>query len=325
MKKPLVSIIVPVYNTEKYLADCLKSIEQQTFTDWEVCLVDDGSGPKAAQLCDLYAEKNEKIKVVHQQNAGASRARNTGMKHTEGKYVVFVDSDDQLMPEYLEVLLAGFQTHEDIDVSIVGIVDRYTNFEINNLDHMEGIVDYTEIFRLSLIGLIPASICSRMYLRKSIENLKFISNCIYEDMYYTANAVGHLKKGYLNLLPLYIYDHHAGTATTVPFSSAAVDCIRAAEFSKNIALQLNQESIIQAAEFRRLWARFNTLDRLLESRKKYPHFYNQLVRDLRSHTFEIIRMPYFQITRKIASIALLFSDKLYIFLAFLQARRRRHD
>ena len=88
------SIIVPVYNVEKYLRECIDSILCQTFTDFELILVDDGSKDESGKICDEYAEKDNRIKVIHKENGGQSTARNCGVKESSGKYIVFLDSDD---------------------------------------------------------------------------------------------------------------------------------------------------------------------------------------------------------------------------------------
>ena len=96
--KPLLSVIVPVYNVEKYLKRCLESILVQSWNDYEIILVDDGSTDSSAQICDVYAEKYEMIRVIHKENKGLSDTRNRGIEEASGEYVYFPDSDDWLEP-----------------------------------------------------------------------------------------------------------------------------------------------------------------------------------------------------------------------------------
>lgn len=103
-EKPTVSIIVPVYNVEKYLPACIDSILAQTFRDFELILVDDGSPDSCPALCDAAAEKDGRIRVIHQTNGGVSSARNFGLERAEGEYIGFVDADDSVAPVYLEWL-----------------------------------------------------------------------------------------------------------------------------------------------------------------------------------------------------------------------------
>ena len=95
---PLISVIVPIYNVEKYLARCVDSIVNQTYKNLEIILVDDGSPDLCPQMCDDYAEKDSRIKVVHKKNGGLSDARNAGMAVSTGEYISFIDSDDYVSP-----------------------------------------------------------------------------------------------------------------------------------------------------------------------------------------------------------------------------------
>lgn len=116
---PLISIIVPFYGTEKYLEKCVDSILSQTFTDYELLLVDDGSPKEGKSLCDRMALKSGKIHVIHKDNGGLSDARNTGLKAAAGRYIGFVDSDDYLAPEMYSRLYESISSYE-ADVSICG-------------------------------------------------------------------------------------------------------------------------------------------------------------------------------------------------------------
>ncbi len=100
----MISVIVPVYNVEKYLDKCLKSILLQDFSDFELILVDDGSTDNSGKICDDFALKDSRIKVVHKENAGPSVARNVGTSVSKGEYITFIDSDDYVDRDYLSIL-----------------------------------------------------------------------------------------------------------------------------------------------------------------------------------------------------------------------------
>lgn len=103
MSSPKISIIVPVYNVEKYIRRCLDSIAGQTFTDWECICVDDGTPDASGKICDEYAQKDGRFVVIHKENGGVSSARNVGLDVAKGEYVTFCDSDDWVEKEMLEV------------------------------------------------------------------------------------------------------------------------------------------------------------------------------------------------------------------------------
>ena len=106
-----ISVIVPVYNGEKYLPICMKSLLEQTYRDLEILLVDDGSKDGSGALCDAYAAKDPRVRVIHQENQGVSGARNTGLDHATGAYVTFVDGDDYVEADYLERLHRNLVSH----------------------------------------------------------------------------------------------------------------------------------------------------------------------------------------------------------------------
>lgn len=124
MNNPKVSVIVPVYNVEKLLQRCIDSILAQTFTDFELLLIDDGSKDKSGEICDEYAAKDSRIRVFHKQNGGVSTARNLGIDKAQGEWIYFVDSDDIVLPSALgtfcsliysdsELVMAGFYTSDE--------------------------------------------------------------------------------------------------------------------------------------------------------------------------------------------------------------------
>lgn len=98
----MISIIIPVYNVEKYLTQCIDSILSQTYTDWELILIDDGSIDQSGKICDEYANRDDRIKVIHKKNEGVSKARNTGITLSNGEYICFIDSDDWIDTNYLQ-------------------------------------------------------------------------------------------------------------------------------------------------------------------------------------------------------------------------------
>ena len=118
MDNPLISIIIPVYNAEKYLHQCLDSVVAQTYTNWECLLIDDGSKDSSGAICDEYAEKDSRFRVFHKENGGVSSARNLGIKEASGEWIYFCDSDDYIYPQGLEIMMS--YTNNDIDLVMAG-------------------------------------------------------------------------------------------------------------------------------------------------------------------------------------------------------------
>ena len=125
MKQPIVSVIMPVYNNEKYLEQCLDSIVNQSLTDIEIICVDDGSEDSSAEILKRYAEKDSRIRIIYQENAGAGAARNNGLRHSRGKYLSFLDSDDFFENDMLEKAVKKIE--EDAADFVVFRCDQYLN------------------------------------------------------------------------------------------------------------------------------------------------------------------------------------------------------
>ena len=112
----LVSIIIPVYKVEPYLDKCVQSVIAQTYKDLEIILVDDGSPDRCPQMCDEWAQKDKRIRVIHQKNCGLSGARNTGIREAKGEWLYFLDSDDWIIPECIALMVDCVNNHPDVEL-----------------------------------------------------------------------------------------------------------------------------------------------------------------------------------------------------------------
>ena len=159
---PKISIIVPVYNVEKYLRRCLDSIASQTFNDWECILIDDGSPDNSGVICDEYAEKDSRFRVIHQKNAGVSAARNAGLDAARGEWVGFVDSDDWIEKEMLFSLLSvkDIATTELVMCSVKDTLELGTFMLPADIDKKD--------WRNALSAFLPSA-CAKAFRREIIE------------------------------------------------------------------------------------------------------------------------------------------------------------
>lgn len=192
----LISVIVPIYNVEKYLNRCVDSIINQTYKNLEIILVDDGSPDNCPKMCDDYAEKDSRIKVVHKENGGLSDARNAGMKVATGEYVSFIDSDDYVSLDFYETL---FQTMIDNDSDIVecGVVKFY---EDNNFDEYSDdlkVTNYDTLYALD--GLINENpfkqhVWNKLYKSNVALDIPYAVGKLNEDEFWTYQIFGKAKK-----------------------------------------------------------------------------------------------------------------------------------
>lgn len=196
-----ISIIVPVYNVENYLDRCISSILNQTYSDFELILIDDGSPDSSPAMCDKYARENEKIKVIHKENAGPSSARNRGLELAQGEYVLFVDSDDFVEPEYIETLVTPAESGTaDMVVSNAFLLDKGAD-KAPISSNESFVVDAKDFLKIGY-GVMLGSIWNKLYCRAIIKenNITFPENMtLCEDVVFNANYFKHVKKiAYIN-------------------------------------------------------------------------------------------------------------------------------
>lgn len=219
--KPYFSIIVPVYNVEKQLDYCVKSLLNQTLSDYEVLLIDDGSKDKSGELCDKYAEKYETIKCFHKVNGGLSDARNYGIERAEGKYLLFIDSDDVLDKNFCKVL---YDAHEKYDADIVStdIIPFYTYPELNDLLEKEYVYKERVFSENEIIKeyyspydktCIYHGLCMKSYKRELFTELRFDKGRLHEDLFITYKLLDMCNKFVYIDLPYYYYYQNTTSIT----------------------------------------------------------------------------------------------------------------
>ena len=180
----LVSMIVPVYNTEKYIERCVESIINQTHQNLDIILVDDGSTDGSSEKCDYYAKKDQRIRVIHKKNGGQSSARNAGLDICKGAYISFVDSDDWIEPDMYSTLLRELERY-GASLAVCGRYDAYEGSKeksVGKTFEKDGIFRSYDILPQMTLGVISDfSVCDKLHRRDLWENTRFPECQIYED------------------------------------------------------------------------------------------------------------------------------------------------
>lgn len=205
--EPLISIIVPIYNVEKYLNRCIESIVNQTYKNLEIILVDDGSPDNCPQICDQWKEKDNRIKVIHKENGGLSDARNVGLDITQGEYIAFVDSDDYIHVKMYETLITVL-LEKDCDIVQCDFSKVADGQQVNNELLEYKVKEYNVKEALySLINENPLKqvVWNKLYKKYIFDTLRFEVGKLNEDDFFTYQAFDKCKKICSINVSLYYY------------------------------------------------------------------------------------------------------------------------
>lgn len=216
MANPLVSIIVPVYNAEEYLCRCLESIISQTYQNIEIILVDDGSKDASGQICDEYAEKDARIRVIHKENGGVAIARQTGLNVAQGKYVIHADSDDWVEPNWIEELLKS-ALKEKVDIVICDYYNEYQSGSIN-VSSKPTSLKKEDILSDLLYGSIWGALWNKLIRKDCFERycVSFIPEMnLQEDLYVICKLIYSGASSFYISIPLYHYDCYSNNSSIV--------------------------------------------------------------------------------------------------------------
>lgn len=202
----LITIIVPVYNIASYLRRCIDSILAQTYTCLEIILVDDGSTDHCGAICDEYALKDSRIKVIHQHNQGLSAARNAGIAVAKGAYIGFVDSDDCISPD-MYCSLYGLITVHKADMAVCGFYYKRENgvFKYSGAGNKIKLYTFQEIPKAHLMGVISVNVWCKLYKREVVNEKIFPVGQCYEDLYAMPAILLQCKKVVVTDTPYYYY------------------------------------------------------------------------------------------------------------------------
>lgn len=249
---PKISVIIPVYNAEKYIDDCIDSVLKQTFKDFELILINDGSKDHSLDICKKWSNKDKRIKLFNQQNSGASAARNRGLDEAKGEWIVFVDSDDKVQSGYLSDLYEAAQGNFDIVLCIDGISVYRNGQWVENRMFPNVVCDVSDAN--VLFGKIQLHKhgfpFGKLYRRRIIERnkLRFDNNvCIAEDMMFmvrymlTASNLNNSKVAFINRCN-YCYNVHQGSLSTST-SSFENELYSYNEYRRTISLILTRFDI----------------------------------------------------------------------------------
>ena len=311
-----ISIIVPVYNVEQYLENCIESILNQTFKDFELILVDDGSTDNSGKICDIYEKKDSRIKVIHKNNGGLSSARNAGLDIARGKYIGFVDSDDSIHPEMYEVLYNLIEKYKS-DISCCNY--KYT-YDISNQNHEE--LNLNEVIEMSNIesieklydkdlGVKLVVAWNKLYHKRLFDKIRYKVGRLHEDEFMAHRILYNSKKITYVDNELYYYLQREGSIMSKKSYKRKVDTLLSKSdrmrFCNKVGLTSMSDNICKIYEFEF----FNLYKQLLNEGSENAEFLNELRRDFILNLYILLVQKDIHIKEKISCLVFAISPKVY--------------
>ncbi len=310
-RKPLISVIVPVYNVEEYLPRCVDSILAQSYDHLEVILVDDGAKDGSGAICDGYAAKDPRVRVIHQENGGLSSARNAGIQEARGDYLAFVDSDDWIEPDAYAHMLDRMERYGaklvcggryDVDSATgertLGLCPRKE--EVISAEEMVG--------RIFLWDGCDSSACDKLYHRSLLETFRYPHGKVCEDVPVTYRIVLYAERVVLCPVPVYNYYHRPQSIST---SAVSEKTFHFAQHTAEILPYIRQHhpGIAPQAEFLRVRSLTHPLLLLAQApaqiRKTYQSQYRSLKKELWRHLPFVLKNPWFGAKERITDLLLM--------------------
>ncbi len=308
-----ISVIVPVYKVEKYLAKCVDSILSQTYRDLEVILVDDGSPDSCGTICDAYARQDSRVVVIHKENGGLSSARNAGMDIAKGEYIAFVDSDDWIEPEMYGHMLALAKKY---DVSLVcagryDVSEKTGEKKVGLCPQKEECISGEELVkRIFLWDDLDSASWDKLYHRSLLEGFRYPLGKIVEDVPVTYKIALKAGKAALCDRPFYNYFHRAGSITT---QKAITE--KSFHYTAHTAeiypwIQENHPELVPQAAYLRVQSLVHILFQLdqtdKQTRDRYGIQRRALRKSLRGFVGYLLTAPYFGFKDRITYLLLAF-------------------
>lgn len=322
--KALVSIVVPVYNVEKYLRQCLDSIINQTYSEIQIILVDDGSTDSSGMICDEYAGNDTRIEVVHQKNQGLSGARNTGIACSRGEYIIFVDSDDFIDTDMIRTFIDAMEP----EVSIVscGAVLCDEDGKFLHSEHRSQSYKYIgkeQIKAMFHDRAYTVTAWGKLYSRKLFEEVKFPLGKYHEDMYTTYKLVDQSCGTLILDRAMYWYRQVGSSIMHQQFKEKHLDAIEANEIRAQF-IQKNYPEFMEEAKASIAYICCKCAEKMISSSCKDRRYRKRILDALRPNLKSLFTVSDYSIRTKAFAVVYSISPAFVqlTFKGYLHMKRR---
>ena len=314
---PLISVIVPVYNVEDYLRKCLDSIVNQTYKNLEIILIDDGSTDNSGKICDEYAAKDNRIKLIHKPNGGLSDARNAGLEIAKGEYIGFVDSDDYIAEDMYEFLY-NFAAENNLDVAMCTACNVYDNGKIEHPRDFETILlskkdEIIENLFINKCGGSAVNVWSKLFKKEVLNNCKFAIGKTSEDAFIILNWIDNTTRfGRSSEVKYYYVQRKHSITHRFLYSPKILDVVDAYALNLKIISQ-KYPKCKDIAKVRFFWALRTAVEQIYicEDCKNHNHIIKKMQNILRKNLIDILTSNYITLKGKIRYIIIALNLKFY--------------
>ena len=305
----MISVIVPIYNVKDYLERCVNSIINQTYRKLEIILVDDGSTDGSAEICDCFAQKDNRVIVIHKENGGAASARNCGLDIATGEFVGFVDSDDYIAYDMYEHLLKYM--NKNVDITSCGTVYiGKTNMNSVRCKAKSLCVMNREraLEELMLHRLLCFSSCDKLFRYSILKDVRYISGKVCEDLPFIYELINKCNNVVNIGEAKYFYQYRENSVSRMPFTNKRLDYVL---FTRDMYRDVcvNNPKLMKAAEYRYIINIISIINQIESSsnKQKYINECKRLKSVIRNMIFRILNNSYFNKMEKRECISILFN------------------
>ena len=316
MEKPLISVIVPAYNVEKFIGKCIDSILRQSFKDFEVLLIDDGAKDSTPEICDACAKKDSRIKVYHKENGGLSDARNYGIDRMQGKYVTFIDSDDYVDSGYFEYLYGLITQEEDIQIAMCGkkSVREDENASPDPETFHEIITGERAVQKMLCGNGSGHSAWGKLYSANLWKTVRYPKGKIYEDYATTYRVMALVDKAAWGNAAMYFYVQHIESIMHQKCSRRSLSLVDIADEETEFIVK-EWPALKQEALARKVTSELKCLQNILNAKnEEFDDYKQKIVEDVRRHKGELLASKKVALKTKIKIIALLLGERTFGFI-----------
>lgn len=308
---PLISLVLPVYNVEKYLDRCMESVVKQTYKNLEIILVDDGATDHSSDLCDKWKLKDNRVIVIHKENGGLSDARNVGTRHATGKYISYIDSDDTVEPDYVEYLYYLIQKFKTpMSLCTLNVVFEEGNRIKHTGDHKEKCLTDKEALESMLYqGQVDTTACAKLYDISLFSDICYPKGKLFEDIGTTYKLFIKAKKIGCGFIPKYNYCVRENSIVTGYFSPKKLDLLEMTDQMAKDVVHLYPD-LSRAVLRRQVYARFSTLNQTL-GKLEAESYQTEIIKYIKKYGWSVLVNSKTPKRDKVAIILISLSKWLY--------------